>query len=37
LSISNDIYVMLPASMKAVFTEKEEFEGKTTWKTAEAS
>jgi class 3 adenylate cyclase len=34
LSVSNDIYTRLPASMKAVFAEKEEFEGKTAWKTS---
>jgi class 3 adenylate cyclase len=34
LSISNDIYTKLPPSMKAVFTEKQEFEGKTAWSTS---
>jgi class 3 adenylate cyclase len=33
LSISNDIYTRLPASMKAVFKNKQEFEGKTAWST----
>ena len=33
LSISNDVYMRLPSSMKAVFTEKQEFEGKTAWST----
>jgi class 3 adenylate cyclase len=34
LSISNDIYTRLPASLKSVFTEKQEFEGKIAWSTA---
>jgi class 3 adenylate cyclase len=33
LSISNDIYTRLPASMKTVFPEKQDFEGKTAWST----
>lgn len=37
LSISNDLYTRLPSSMKAVFTEKQEFEGKTAWSTTVAS
>jgi class 3 adenylate cyclase len=37
LSISNDVYTRLPASMKALFTEKQEFEGKTAYATAAAS
>ena len=37
LSVSNDIYTKLPPSMKTVFTEKQEFEGKTAWSTASTS
>jgi len=33
LSISNDIYSKLPASMKNIFTEKQEFEGKSAYST----
>lgn len=34
LSISADMYNRLPSAMKAMFTEKQEFEGKTAWSTA---
>jgi class 3 adenylate cyclase len=37
LSISNDIYSKLPASMKTIFAEKQEFEGKTAYSTAVVS
>ena len=33
LSIASDIYAKLPASMKAIFTEKQDFEGKTAYST----
>ena len=36
VSISGDIYVKLPPTMKAVFAEKQEFEGKTAWSTSVA-
>ena len=37
LSVSNGIYTSLSASMKAVFTDKQEFEGRTAWSTSVAS